>query len=638
MNLKFLKYLPFLFCGFLLSSCTEDILEPDLVVDNYEEGDLDDVYSLNFMVTLDDMGSSSTRAFDPTAEAPELAKWENYIDPERFRVLFFDDSNRFLFESKNRWLKQVDVNDSYSSWYVSIPLGAFGNDSYGDGKEYDWEAIHEYLTDPNHTFKIAILANRPADLQYPGFTDSSLSLPNGIFKNDGPVWGPDDVGKRTLMDLHHCQYDIIYADKGNHWDNTTNNYGNSYYDFVMGDINTQRPTMGASIHWVSFDNGDTDKELIYQKNATASTSDTYARNVKMPSADHPIPMYGIQRFNHIPKSEWRKGTPFDLSNVPSNAYPDANYKPNTISLLRSCVRLDFCFPKSLGEPKVITLWYSNIYSRTEPMDTWTPTNELWKPHNAGCEWEDIRDYGLICNNKSPGNGNSKADYQKRLSWFYGVWGDKSVWGNDAWKFTTRTSGNVTVATGPAYPHIFNTCIQRNKVIRLQKADVTRYYNDNNYHYAIYTGERNMNDPNTLPNMTKNPYIACFIVSWDKKKYYCIPLLNYNVTQPQSVTSLFGPQTEDMYTSGSWPSAVNTYCNNLVNETNKDYWPYPLVRNHIYRFTLKGTKAGDGDLDFGIKSEVLKSDDIDFKDKAKNLNVKSLSPEFKVTPDSRLIVK
>lgn len=581
----------------MLLSCVRDITAEN---DGRAESMFgDDVYSLNLAVTLDNMG---TRGSVTDSDPKRITKYENYINLERFRVLFFDADDMFLFESKNRWVKQTDINDEFSSWFVSIPFGPFGNDSYGEGKEYDWDAIRNHLT--SKPFKVAILANRPAQLLYPGFLDSELELPNGVFDNDGPYWGPADTGKKSIFDLHHYQYDIIYADKGNH----KNGASESYYDFVMDKINTNQPTMGSAINWVSFDNGDTDKELL--------TGSNYMRNIKMPSEEHPIPMYGIQIFDPIPPSQWKAGTPFDLSNIPADAFPNAKYEYKSISLLRSCVRLDLKIPKSIKngqKPQVVSLWYSNIYSRCEPMDTWTPTDQIWKGnHDKDCEWLSILNYGPICTNSSPGNGTTKALYQQRISWFYGIWKEKG------WQFMTRSGSRVTpvaeTSTTP-YPHIFNPCIQRNKVIRCNYGDVSDYYNDGYYHWVVYTGERNINDPNTLPNMTKNPYIACFVISWDKSKYYCIPLLNYAQNNDADRSSVFGPHTHDIYSGAQWPSAMDTYMNSLITETNKNNYPYPLLRNHIYRFTLTGTRAeGDGDDDIVISSEVLQTPDINFSGK------------------------
>ena len=606
-----------------LSSCKDDDLSLSVPDNGIEAPDFGDVYALNFMVTVDDMGSGlSTRA----GEDPlELRRRENYIDLERFRVLFFDNKDDFLFESKNRWVKQVEANNTFSAWYVSVPLGAYGNDSYGEGMEYDWNAIRNYLT--HNEFKIAILANRPAQLLYPGFTESELELPDGVFDNDGPYWGPNDVGKKNIFDLHHFQYDIIYADKGKFSEGAAS----SYYDFIMSDIESGRPTMGAAINWVSFTPGDSEK-----------IGSTEARNLLMPGENHPIPMYGIQRFSPIPEAAWKVGSPFDISNDPADSYPSPSvkYDHKAISLLRSCVRLDLKIPKSLKnkKPVFLALFYSNIYSRTEPMDTWSPTNDIWKPHDSGCEWESILNYGPVSWSSSSNYGQTKQLYQQRMSWFYGIWNKEKNW-----PFATRAGSTKVnlVAEGSTtpYPRIFNTCIQRNKAVWvLKNGDVSDLYNDDYYHYVVYTGERNINDPNTLPNMTKNPYISCFVISWDNSNYYAIPLLNYAKLNDSDYTNkVFGPHAYNPYSTGGWPTALDTYITSLISETNKNNWPYPLLRNHIYSFTITGpsqTKAGDESLsEAGIVSEVIRTPDINYSELVKRIDVGNMKPVSSSSPVS-----
>lgn len=618
------KYIIYCFLILNLFSCTDEIIEPEIPKVE-EDGQFEDVYALNFMVTLDNMGSSlATRGAANAGDPASIIKNENYIDPERFRVLFFDEDNMFMFESKNRWIKQVNGDDSFSSWYVSVPLGAFGNDSYGEGKEYDWDQIRTNLT--SNKFKIAILANRPAQLLYPGFTESILSLPDGVFKNDGPVWGPGDVGKKSLLDLHHCQYDIIYADKGNH----PGGASASYYDFVMGDINTDRPTMGASIHWVNFD--DNDKKLL--------GGSTYMRDNIMPGPSHPIPMYGIQEFDAINPDNWVVGTPYELSNEPKDAFPNNDdYVHRTISLLRSCVRVDLLIPKSVkngAAPKLVSLWYSNIYSRCEPMDTWTNTKDIWEDDHNYCEWKSIMNYGPISSDVAPGNGTTKLDYQKRLSWFYGSWKEMGwPFATRDGKFNVKTDMPAETSTTP-YPKIFNTCIQRNKAIRCESADVSNLYNDGYWHYVVYTGERNMNDPNTLPTLNKNPYIETFVITWDNSNYYCIPLLHYSENNDPDANGIFGPHNDGNMAGGNWPGVMNTYINTLPSERTTNL-PYPLLRNHIYRFTLTGTKGTSDVDDLTIKSEVLESPTIDFTEKAKRISVSNQAPKFKVNKASKVLV-
>lgn len=589
-------------CGALmLGGCSaEDLVLPD--GDAQESSPYGkDVYSLGFTVTLDNMG---TRAGAPNGDPDEVTRWENYINLERFRVLFFDKDDLFLFESKNRWVKQTEGGNSFSSWFVSVPFGPYGNDSYGEGYEYDWEKIRNILT--SQEFKIVIMANRPPQLLYPGnFADSELQLPGGVFDNDGPYWGPSDFRQKSIFDLHHYQYDIIYADKGSH--STT-----AYYDFIMGNIKTDRPTMGAAINWVSFDNGDTDKVSLGDV-----SKGKYMRNLKMPSQDHPIPMYGVQKFPAIPPSSWLPGTTFDISIQPDGVYPETPYEGRqAISLLRSCVRLDLKIPKSVKggkQPTHISLWYSNIYSRTEPMDNWTPTNELWnhngEPHSdSNCELTLLRKHGNVINKL--GLTNSKQTYQDLIKWFYTAWKEKG------WDFYRIDDTKNAPPDVDEFPRIMNSCIQRNQFITLQNGNYTNYFSDANsyWHYVVYTGERNPNDPNTFTELNKNPYIAFFAISWDNTNYYMVPLFDYQAisTDKSTISSLFGPHSDGSIGNASAPTAYNNFITNTLPTRSGGDIPYPLLRNHIYTFTLTGTKAGGDELDpTMIMSDVRASDNINF---------------------------
>lgn len=44
---------------------------------------------------------------------------------------------------------------------------------------------------------------------------------------------------------------------------------------------------------------------------------------------------------------------------------------------------------------------------------------------------------------------------------------------------------------------------------------------------------------------------------------------------------------------------------------KNYWPLPLLRNHIYRLTLGGTRSS-GELDFSISLDEMYTKDICFE--------------------------
>ena len=177
-------------------SCEEDVID---IPEGIRKG-----YSINLTVTLDKMGGS-TRAANIVNPLEEV---ENYIDPTKFRVLFFStneetNEDKFLFESRSRWVKKLDSNSSHSEWLVSVPVFTYGNDVYkinGKTVEWDWERIRTALT--TNKFKIAILANRPELDWYPKFDD--VDVPAHWYDNSGPHWTPEDTGVKDVFDLHHC--------------------------------------------------------------------------------------------------------------------------------------------------------------------------------------------------------------------------------------------------------------------------------------------------------------------------------------------------------------------------------------------------------------------------------------------------
>ena len=691
MNKK--KYIIFILLSICVAfaSCIDDSIVADENSDKVPE-DIGNGYSLNLTVTLDKMGGTRADA------AAELEYWENYIDPEKFRVLFFDKDDKFLFESKSRFIKQLAPKGDYSQWLVSVPMFDYGNDvSYN----WPWDKIRKALT--SESFKIAILANRPAQEWYPGFSftfgqEYEIDFTKAQWiDNSGPEWtaennrwAADDLTGdektaaekkiKSVFDLHHCQYDILYLAKGGEKIGA-NSDKQGYYDFIMGDWGTARPTMGAVCSWVYWgdsgaENTDEKGGNNSQENAFGVYPQDYDRNFPFntkvrysirPSAEHPIPMYGIQEFEAI--KDWVKGTPFNLSQITTNGN-QADYKYKNIALLRSVVKLELKLSKDRFKgdiPPFVTLWYSNIYSRCEPMDVWTPTDQIWikehkEPDADGrwCDWKYIMDYGLVSstisnhigntdrsNIKSTGNQDKfYTDYQKTLSWFYGSWIEKG-WNfnglltqeevdkinNGEWKYNSNS--RVVIYTGdgvnndnydiPPYPRIFNPCIQRNKVVicngkrmddKEEGGNVTHLYGDDGYwHFVVYTGERNMIDPNTLPNTGNgNNYAVSWMirdytnlpfnsVNQDSYCYYTIPIADYTDENKNNIARncFKRAYSANEFTSGSHnnlPSigggmqgdGMIRYANDIAEKNDIDEMPWPLLRNHVYTITIDG-KSG-----------------------------------------------
>lgn len=667
------KVLFFLFACFALVSCIDDdLMESCVDIEDIEVPDyLKNGYSLNLKVTLDRMGG--TRA--ATTTMAELEEIENYINPEKFRVLFFDHEDKLLFESKSRWVKMLTSEDKENQksaeWLVSVPLFTYGNDVYNEAenKEWPWETIKEALT--SNPFKIAILANRHDYDWYPGFSNTGLGNVSGWIDNTGPHWTPDNFRDVTIFDLHHCQYDAIYHAKSD---------TQGYYDFIAKDYDkvedgkaneykNYRPQMGATSSWADWDFeqdcdwitegiwddnsgqkkwqkkpekvGNTnynEKGWVTINSSSKSNIITYTRRpirrFRHPSQSHPIPMYGVQKFNKI--ENWSKGTPFNLSKFfvdGLHSDDQSEYVYKNISLLRSVVKLELLIPKDDDgkKPEVVALIYPNLYARCEPMDVWTPTDELWDAQhpksydlmrNYKCQdTEALLNYGPVAT-----TGNGKLDYQKKLSWFYGTWlEDKTGTSEDKkgnnpwWKFEPFGKENVVKATEKTpYPRIFNSYIQRNNVMI---CDDNVMFDDGNYwHYVVYTGERNILDPSDLGNMGNPNSGKPTLMHWVFEKgglLYGLPITDYsnmnnmvyNYLDPQNKTYFISTDANYDFTPPDTDKDNHTkfmviggldnmngknkgdgddarYSQAVMDQNlDPDHRPWPLIRNHVYTLTL-----------------------------------------------------
>ena len=541
--------------GFLIGCRDDDLLDTS---DKWtEDDDREQVYAINLNVTLDVMGGtrSDGTLLDPRMSSIE--KMQNYVNPEKFRVLFFDSNDKFLFESKSRWVKIKEQDGEYISWKVSVPFFSYGNDFEYD---WDWEWIKKKLT--SEDFKIALLVNRPDNDWYPGFKNTGLPETPQWFDNSGPHWtrqnsiayqlACQEAGEnlmdglepdvKDIFDIHHSQYDPVYHGKDY-------SSGNGFYKVVMGNYTqnagvtdaafaAMRPQMSSTSSWVDWDQdwipeeaepyiarfkGTETKKSRSSGSGTDTFEDVYTwgggvRPTILPSEEHPIPMYGVQKYKQIKSDDWLEGTTFVLDRkdqVDENGEPIEDLP---ISLLRSVARLDIYIPKQY-EVEYVGFQYANIYARCEPMNIWTPTNELWdndQEHFIGngatsCDEERLVKYGPITESSSLSFNESMSKYWEKLAWMYGAWleKDRRVWNwgaNKITRYPAATAANdstwaagIVNRVGIDPPQIMNACIQRNERIIVSK---DQNFNDepNFHHYIGYLGERHTNAPSSLNNI------------------------------------------------------------------------------------------------------------------------------------------
>lgn len=313
----------------------------------------------------------------------------------------------------------------------------------------------------------------------------------------------------------------------------------------------------------------------------------------LPSATNPIPMYGVQDYAAL--TNWQPGTTFDLSyERPENG----NYTEKTISLIRSLAKVEFYLPTSLDNKGKINHVYMrsmNRVARCEPMDVVTPTNELWHDvHDNNCEWYNIQSYGPSYVEGTEPQDKSQLDaYTNWLSWFYGSWQTN----NTKWNFTTHnkqygSNNRVTVPSRPAYPHLFNSAIERSDYTHFIYAGEATHNGNICHKYILYVPDRNIDDPNypgIQSSIAKVPHIEYRFtdqneVSLDDNECYRVYFTDYK--DNSAIKSVKANDYEPTYEKSR---------TNLAK-----HWP--IMRNHVYRFYVSATTRS-GEDGFGVTSQV-----------------------------------
>lgn len=655
----------FTIAGFCFPSCVDESVTPEPSVTEPEEPYIDpklpeeirNGFSISFNMSLESMGGENTR----TSNA-ELMDIDNFVDLEKVRVLFFvcakdvsdketsvadtahikyyssagnpndkpymaGKNDHFLFESKSRWVSILQDDESTTaSWQVTAPVFTYGNND-----EYRWEDIRYALT--HYPFKVVVLANRPDYVNFGNF-DSKFSGEVHFNTGRGPTWGPNDTWipkerrttadnavnwdeKPIINDLHHCQWDVVYASK-NSGDKSSSNipYGGAgVYNFIMENPkpNDRDPVpqpdpnnlddpihkqnrMGAFSNWTRKEDFGKGKE-----------ENAYFLPDKSSQA---IPMYGVQVFDPIP--DWREGTPFNISE--RNHGQSGELIRKNIFLLRSLVKLELKIPKQMEQngrmvPITITepyIRYSNVMARCEPLDVATPTERLWHEEDWTssdyCEWKNIYDYGPIINGDL-GQGNVET-LDARLYWFYGAW-------RDWWHFNYNKgiqygvnpeNGELFKGKGAPYPRIFNPVVQRNDEVRL---DLCLIDDEDFWYYVIYTGERNINDPTQFgqtDSFNAENAKAVYFRFIANGTTYIVPTANFTGTNLASTFHFTdGSENSNVSTAGS----AKSYFSQMAKKTNPETedWNWPFLRNHVYTFTVRsfGSFSDSGGIDVKVVS-------------------------------------
>ncbi|MCH5329107.1 MAG: hypothetical protein J1E02_08805 [Coprobacter sp.] len=326
---------------------------------------------------------------------------------------------------------------------------------------------------------------------------------------------------------------------------------------------------------------------VYAKNACTVldveyTQDRYVyltdREGILPSSDNPIPMYGVQKFDRL-EGFWDEGASFDLTMGGQNVN-GKEYITRNISLLRAVAKVEVLIPKSLGVPKHVYLHSLNSSVRCEPMDVATPTDQLWKEHNNGCEWTLVQKHGTFIENGK----YTTDDYKKKLAWYYGNWLE---WG---WDFNNYTQWKPDYDKDGPFPRLFNPYISRSDCAAF--IDVSDYYNDQYYHYLFYMGENTIDASSAYNGNGGSAMIPHVEIRFDSryasttkvKTNTDLNLMDADCYHIYFVEKGIASGARDAngvskIANGNYESQYETKTEYL-----KEHWP--IMRNHIYRFTVK----------------------------------------------------
>lgn len=661
--------------GLFLHSCVDDEItpEPPEPEESWVDPNLPDEirngFSVSFNIALSDFGSvNGTRA---DMSNIDLLGVDNFIDLERVRILFFvcaeDDNNKsattsvadtahsvgrfgrgdlpylkgnndhFLFESKSRWVSQLEVDESTSALYqVTAPVFTYGNND-----EYRWEDIRWALQ--HYPFKVVILANRPDKVNFGDF-DTKFGGNVEFDSGRGPYWGPEDTWiprerrglnpdfkaadeetdwskKPIIHDLHHCQWDMVYASKNSGDKGGTAGLG--VYNFIMKNPKPRSLINNQYVPQPGVDDGKVNYDISQSNMMGALSAWTENGYYILPDkTKHPIPMYGVQIFDKI--ENWSTGSPFNLSDGHYNT--SGQYIRKNINLLRSLVKLELRVPKTMkyggkdAEVRIVkaSLNYSNVMARCEPLDVATPPERLWHEENWDadfyCEWKNLYDRGPIIHEETNTNNGAPAFIQERYAWFYGAWKD---WWHFNFEQTDENGAPIDFGLNPEsenfnyhpqqkaeFPRIYNPVIQRNSAPDIEKCKVDRP-EDAYHYYVVYTGERNINDP------SKFGTAEAFNAKTSEFAYWCIEIRPYDENGQALATSftykipLTDYNKNDLVRTSGFYKENNTDAANyrVIHATaEQDDWNWPLLRNHVYTFTVRniGSYSETGDW-FSVES-------------------------------------
>lgn len=365
------------------------------------------------------------------------------------------------------------------------------------------------------------------------------------------------------------------------------------------------------------------------------------RSGVMPSPTNPIPMYGIQEFAPIRKYVERmrgltENGVFNMSDESLNVdgvdqAEDGSadkYPYRRVYLLRSLAKVEVLFKESVfkdHKPTHLYLRMLNRSARCEPMDVSTPTEVLWygseyldkvdgltPPEGYASftakydpsvfvgvdqEFRNIKAYGPIHSTSNTGLG----EFQKFTSWYFGAWTQTAnPWGwNDENKGSTNNEGQaweLPEDNNLPYPRIFNSRIERSDYCRFVYVGTQNGY----MRYVLYVPEKNIDDADVRGDRSARPKVCHMEIRLEGMND------NYNMDDDNTYRVYFadyGADPFDDFSRADWDlmeqedpdgKGVGEQVANAL----RDHC-YPIIRNHVYRFTINSINKDKLGVDFTI---------------------------------------
>ncbi|MCH5245222.1 MAG: hypothetical protein J1E84_02070 [Muribaculaceae bacterium] len=238
----------------LLTGCVD---EP--FVDSTSDRDVfEDGPALVFNIELPSYSGNAGSTGGSSFDFDHGEEWENYVDPERMRVLFFDLDGNYLFETDRRHIRVISKDNKWTgtttTYRVTMPLNDFFKEK--DRVEGQLEAIKAAILDDG--FKVVTLVNWPYFVEgervYDMHTDEALQ-PNDYIRTDLDfVYDPTHEAPNSKISYFtHCIYDNVYGDYRKSY-KSPNDYRNEAYQQLVYDPpgGEQAGQMGVYTLWVNY--------------------------------------------------------------------------------------------------------------------------------------------------------------------------------------------------------------------------------------------------------------------------------------------------------------------------------------------------------------------------------------------------